>query len=68
MRLSMRDQAIGRVAQMFLNCEDYTRPADIIADIMHYCQKENGAFDFDQELAIAETYVTEELGYDEQFD
>lgn len=66
MRVSLQDQACDRIRELFASCEDYTRPADIIADIMHFCARQGGTFDFDQELAIAETYVTEEAAFDSE--
>jgi hypothetical protein len=61
--LTFRQQAVGRVAQMFLNNENYTRPADLIADIIHYCA-ETSEWDFDQELTSAYDYVRDETELD----
>ena len=47
--------------------KDYSRPADIIADIMHYCKfypdiEDNEMYhDFDHEVEIAKRYYEEEI-------
>jgi hypothetical protein len=41
---------------------DMDRPADLIADILHYCREEG--IDFSVELDAAECYVTEEDSFD----
>jgi hypothetical protein len=62
MKMTMREQAIARIHEL-LKHPDYTRPADIIADIIHYCATD---LSFEDELETAREYVYEELGYDEE--
>lgn len=44
---------------------DMERPADLIADVMHYCTVNH--IDFNEELLQAEQYVCDEMGFDEEF-
>lgn len=42
---------------------DYDRPADIIADLIHYCNQKG--ITFEEELAAARGYVEEEINEDQ---
>jgi hypothetical protein len=59
---TMASMAASRVRQL-MKQTDMERPADLIADIMHYCKAEG--IEFDAELNVAELYVSEEEGYDD---
>jgi len=59
---TMASLAASRVRQL-MKQTDMERPADLIADIMHYCRAEG--IEFDAELNVAELYVSEEEGYDD---
>lgn len=58
------EQAVDRVESYFKNY-DTKQPAEIIADILHYCQQKG--IDFYDEVELAESYVSEELSYDAEF-
>lgn len=47
----------------FLKKYDTEQPAEILADILHYCRVEN--IDFFRQLELAKSYVAEELALDE---
>jgi len=59
---TMASLAASRVRQL-MKQTDMERPADLIADIIHYCRAEG--IEFDAEVNIAELYVSEEEGYDD---
>ena len=59
------EQAVKRVEGYFKNY-DTEQPAEILADILHYCREKG--MDFANELVLAESYVDEELGYDDDDD
>jgi Tfp pilus assembly protein FimT len=59
---TMASMATSRVRQL-MKQTDMERPADLIADIIHYCRAEG--IEFDAEVNIAELYVSEEEGYDD---
>jgi Tfp pilus assembly protein FimT len=59
---TMASMAANRVRQL-MKQTDMERPADLIADIIHYCRAEG--IEFDAEVNIAELYVSEEEGYDD---
>jgi len=56
-----------RIKEMIGEDKDHGRPADIIADIMHYCKfypdiEDNEMYhDFDHEVEIAKRYYEEEI-------
>lgn len=50
--------SINRVREYFSNY-DSEQPAEILADILHYCR--TYGIDFDEQVFIAEEYVNEEL-------
>ncbi len=56
-----------KIKEMIGEDKDYGRPADIIADIMHYCKfypdiEDNEIYhDFDHEVEIAKRYYEEEI-------
>jgi hypothetical protein len=61
-----------RIKEMIGEDKDYGRPADIIADIMHYCKfypdvEDNETYhDFDYEVEIAKKYYEEEIKKEEE--
>jgi len=59
---TMASLAASRVRQL-MKQTDMERPADLLADIMHYCRAEG--IEFDAEVNVAELYVSEEEGYDD---
>jgi hypothetical protein len=58
----MASLAASRV-RLLMKQTDMERPADLIADIMHYCKAEG--IEFDAEVNMAELYVSEEEGFDD---
>lgn len=58
------EQAVERVNSYFKNY-DTDQPAEIIADIVHYCQQKG--INFYDEVELAVIYVSEELSYDAEF-
>lgn len=38
----------------------YERPADLIADLIHYCNYHEEVLDFEEELRVARLYVDDE--------
>ena len=54
-------EAIDRVESYFPNYDCHT-PAEILADIIHYCRVKD--IDFDEELRLAEGYADAELEMD----
>ena len=54
-------QAIERV-RGYLSNYDTNQPAEILADIMHYCN--SAGVDFLDQVRLAESYVIEELSVD----
>lgn len=61
--MSSSGNAVGRIDRI-IDGRINTRPADILADLIHYCK--HNALSFDEELSVAQSYVTEELGFDEE--
>jgi hypothetical protein len=59
---TMASLAANRV-RLLMKQTDMDRPADLIADIIHYCKAEG--IDFEAEVNVAELYVSEEEGYDD---
>jgi hypothetical protein len=59
---TMASLAASRV-RLLMQQTDMERPADLIADIMHYCKAEG--IEFDVEVNVAELYVSEEEGFDD---
>ena len=55
--------AARRVQQLFNETDIAERPADLIADIIHFCQV--GGVDFQAELDTAYQYVLEEATDDQ---
>ena len=58
---SFEKDAIKRV-ELYLLHNKFDRPADIIADVMHYCR---GQADFDKECEVALAYVDQEQTFDD---
>jgi hypothetical protein len=54
--------AIERV-RGYLSNYDTNQPAEILADILHYCN--NSGIDIHNQLRLAQSYVDEELSVDE---
>jgi hypothetical protein len=61
--MSYANDAIARVKGYLVNY-DTDQPAEILADIIHYCREMN--IDLEYELDLAEQYVDEELSTDEE--
>jgi hypothetical protein len=59
---TMASMAANRV-RLLMQQTDMDRPADLIADVIHYCKAEG--IDFDAEVNVAELYVSEEEGFDD---
>lgn len=57
------DNAVARVEE-FLKKYDTDQPAEILADIIHYCRENN--IDFVSEVELAMSYANEELSTDEE--
>lgn len=60
----LRSMAANRVRRLFQETDLAERPADLIADIIHYCAVEG--IEFATELDVAEQYVSEELSTDNE--
>jgi hypothetical protein len=58
---TMSSLAANRV-RLLIEQTDMDRPADLIADILHYCREED--IDFQYEFDIAQSYVAEEDSFD----
>jgi hypothetical protein len=60
--VSMSYQAMAhrRMQALLSTSEDIGRPADLIADLIHYCEHENELYDFEEELRVARLYVDDE--------
>lgn len=65
--MGFKEQAIQRVIKA-MDSYDYDRPADLLADLIHFCDSqqgvERGSDTFDEELRVAYSYVEDELGLD----
>ena len=59
---TMASLAASRV-RLLMKQTDMERPADLIADVIHYCRAEG--IDFEAEVNVAELYVSEEEGFDD---
>ena len=59
---TMASLAASRV-RLLMQQTDMERPADLIADVIHYCKAEG--IDFEAEVNVAELYVSEEEGFDD---
>lgn len=55
--MGYREEAVKRVT-VFMTQTQSDRPADLIADIMHYCEAKK--FGFEEELAQARNYLKDE--------
>ena len=44
----------------------YERPADLIADLIHYCNYHGEVLDFEEELRVARLYVDDEQREDSE--
>jgi len=58
---TMSSLAANRV-RLLIQQTDMNRPADLLADVMHYCKEEG--LDFQIELEAARFYVQEEESFD----
>lgn len=61
--MNIIEQAVDRVEQYFKNY-DTDLPAEILADIIHYCREKG--IDIYEEMRLAEQYVDEELAFLEE--
>lgn len=65
--MSYKEEAIQRVLRA-MNMQGCDRPADMLADIIHFCDSQqgvdNGSDTFEEELRVAYGYVEEELAQD----
>jgi len=59
-------QHAAQRGEALFGCDEYERPADIIADMIQYCLQSGE--DFEAELATARQYVTEEHSVDQEFE
>ena len=62
-KLNLSKDAAQRGEALFGAHNGYDRPADIIADMIQYCLQSGE--DFEEELAVARSYVEEEQGVDD---
>ena len=58
--VNLIDDAISRVDRFLFNY-DSEQPAELLADIIHYCREKG--YDFAEQLNIAEDYVHEEQSF-----
>ena len=65
--MSFKEDAIQRAIKV-LDGHAYDRVADLLADLLHYCDSQQGVDrgteTFEEELDVAYGYVDEELGID----
>jgi hypothetical protein len=63
--LTLHQQAVQRIRDLLASNDGttWTCPADLLADIMHYCDD-----DFDDELDSAREYYEEEIDVDNETD
>jgi NTP pyrophosphatase (non-canonical NTP hydrolase) len=61
--MTFEQLAVQRVEVMLMGGVN-ERVADILADLIHYCNE--WGVDFTEELQLAEQYVSEELGVDSE--
>jgi len=63
--LTLHQQAVQRIRDLLATNDGatWTRPADLLADIMHYCEE-----NFDDELETAKELYDDELRFDEPYD
>jgi len=65
--MSFKESAIQRVIKA-MDSYDYDRPADLLADLIHFCDSQQGvdrgSDTFEEELRIAYSYVDDELAQD----
>ena len=65
--LTLHQQAVQRIRDLLVSNEGttWTRPADLLADIMHFC---DGDEEFEDELETAREYYNDELEIDNPTD
>lgn len=67
MIVSFKEQSIQRVIKI-MDRDDCSRPADLLADLIHYCDSQQGvdrgSDSFEEELRVAYSYVDIELAED----
>lgn len=65
--MSFKESAIQRVTKA-MDSYDYDRPADLLADLIHFCDSQQGvdrgSDTFEEELRVAFSYVNDELAQD----
>lgn len=65
--MSFKESAIQRVIKA-MDSYDYDRPADLLADLIHFCDSQQGVDRgsdiFEEELRVAYGYVDDELAQD----
>lgn len=61
--MNLIQDAVNRIDRIMYNYES-EQPAEILADIMHYCKAKG--FDLAEQLNIAEDFVLEEEGMMEE--
>lgn len=61
--MNLIQESVDRV-ERFLHSYETDQPAEILADIMHYCKAKG--FDLAEQLNIAEDYMFEELSFMEE--
>ena len=61
--MNLIQESVDRIDR-FLHSYETDQPAEILADIMHYCKAKG--FDLAEQLNIAEGYVLEELSFMEE--
>jgi hypothetical protein len=60
--------ATRRTEELLDTHSSYERPADLIADLIHYCNYHGELFDFEEELRVARLYVDDEQREDAESD
>lgn len=61
--MNLIQESVNRIDRFLANYET-DQPAEILADIMHYCKAKG--LDLAEQLNIAEDYVLEELSFMEE--
>jgi hypothetical protein len=62
--MNYQEQAYQRIQEVLGRLSGHERPADLIADLIHYCEHENELYDFEEELRVARLYADDEQQLD----
>lgn len=66
--MSYQTAAHRRIQEVLSMMPGHERPADLIADLIHYCEHENELYNFEEELRVAREYADDEQQLDAESD